>query len=298
MGWTCCRRRDSRPLLDKPSEGCKDAAEQEVAPVTPAEEDAACKPMCEPIAVDRALSEVENAMLAVLDSAYGGRLSRSDDPADWEGYSTVEATNGGVGDNTALYGELSPASLVCLLGRFAANSSSSPSRSSGGGCSEKRPKFYDLGSGTGKLVHLATLLGWEAVGVELEPGRHREACAARSRLQAAARGAAADTHATATPDPWASFKAPMFKQCSFLDFDFGDADVLFANSVAFSPSMLEAVASTARKLRPGARIVTHKQFPGPGFRDVEVVQMRVSWKAEGVCDYFVQEVVPPAEVSM
>ena len=41
---------------------------------------------------------------------------------------------------------------------------------------------YDLGSGTGKLVNAAALLGFSATGIELEPGRHLRACAAARAL--------------------------------------------------------------------------------------------------------------------
>eukprot|EP00927_Polykrikos_kofoidii_P047603 TRINITY_DN41854_c0_g1_i1.p1 TRINITY_DN41854_c0_g1~~TRINITY_DN41854_c0_g1_i1.p1 ORF type:complete len:353 (+),score=32.54 TRINITY_DN41854_c0_g1_i1:56-1114(+) len=256
--------------------------------------------------IDRPLSEDETKMINDLNVAYGGKLSESIDPADWEGYATVENTNGGVGNNTALYGELAPSSCICLFRDIAGT--------------RYGRTFYDLGSGTGKLVNLAALLGFRAIGLELEPGRHREACVARGKLLTAfsRRGAAANqlapspkslpanpqsdveaacdvqtTSSVAVAVPACAFiEAPKFVQASFVTYDFSDADIVFANSVAFNSSMMEALAVTARRMKPGRRIISYTCFPQPGFRTVEVVRLRVSWKASETCTYFVQEVLP------
>lgn len=84
---------------------------------------------------------------------------------------------------------------------------------------------------------------------------------------------------------------PRFLLDSFLNFDFSDADLVWANSVVFSPAMMEAVAAQARKMRPGAYIVSHKLLPGPGFEECGDAFLRVSWRPEGRVCFKVQKVL-------
>ena len=72
-----------------------------------------------------------------------------------------EATLQAVGSrNAGMYGEITPFSLVQMFSAL-----------------DFKPglRFYDIGSGTGKLVALAALLGYHATGVEIVKDRY-EAC--------------------------------------------------------------------------------------------------------------------------
>jgi len=203
------------------------------------------------------------AALRLLDQVYDGDAAVRVDCADWEGYLLVESTNGC--DNSALYGEIPPASFAELLRRLAV-----------------RPdiRFYDLGSGTGKLVALAALMGFEATGIELEPGRHQRALAARAAL--VRRGALKRGG------------SPQLVQGSILEHDFSDADLVFADSVAFSPEMMETLARSAAKMKPGTRVVSYKTFPGAPFATLGTLELLVTWKQSGTSVFQVQEVRPSA----
>ncbi|CAE7548879.1 Slc22a18 [Symbiodinium sp. CCMP2592] len=201
--------------------------------------------------------------LSLLSRAYAG-TGFGDDAADWEGYLAVENANGFT--NSALYGEVNEQDFAELLRDHLLP----PAR------------VYDLGSGTGKLVNLAAVLGFRATGVELEPGRHHRACsAAKAMLRVQADVALEGLQPV----------QPRFLLASFLDFDFSDADLVWANSVVFSPAMMEAVAAQARKMRPGAYVVSHKLLPGPGFEPCGDAFLRVSWRPEGRVCFKVQKVL-------
>ncbi|CAE6957371.1 Slc22a18 [Symbiodinium natans] len=201
--------------------------------------------------------------LSLLSRAYAG-TGFGDDAADWEGYLAVENANGFT--NSALYGEVNEQDFAELLGEYL----------------QPPACVYDLGSGTGKLVNLAALLGFQATGVELEPGRHQRACiAAKAMLRAQADVGLQGLQPL----------QPRFLLMSFLDFDFSDADLVWANSVVFSPAMMEAVAAQARRMRPGALVISHKLLPGPGFEPCGDAFLRVSWRPEGKVCFKVQRVL-------
>lgn len=198
--------------------------------------------------------------LGALSRAYAG-TGFGDDTADWEGVLSVDGINGF--SNSALYGEINEqdfAELIFDLGL--------------------RPPaiIYDLGSGTGKLVNLAALIGFSATGIELEPGRHQRACtAARTLLRQVGDSLGG--------------QPPRFLHTSFLEFDFSDADFVWANSIVFGPEMMEAVAKVARQMRPGSFVVTHKPLPGIGFELYREVDLRASWRPEGSVPFQVQRVL-------
>jgi SAM-dependent methyltransferase len=133
------------------------------------------------------------------------------------------------------YGELLPTTVAYMLALAGA-----------------RPgqRYYDLGSGTGKTVYLAGLLGLNATGVELVPNRTRVACDALGR-----------------PVKTGHFeKGSMnFVTGSFLAVDFSDADVVFTDSVMFSDDLKEGLARIARRMKPGAKVISFNGLPSPGF---------------------------------
>jgi len=130
----------------------------------------------------------------------------------------------------AAYGEILPTSIIRLLDHV-----------------DARPgqRYYDLGSGFGKTVLLAALLGFNATGVELVDQRWGAACSA---LQEAKSGGLRRDDAKKTD--------ASFKKGSFLDIDFSDADVVFTASVFWTPEMMNGIADHAKMMKPGGKIIT------------------------------------------
>lgn len=157
MGASCrCRR--------------KIPTDEEAIPVqaSEAERDELLEADHEQFLADPPRAEVLADTLGILSRAYAG-TGWGDDTADWEGVLSVDSTN--AFSNSALYGEISEQDFADLL--F--------------GLGLRPPAVvYDLGSGTGKLVNLAALLGFSATGIELEPGRHQRACWQQLRRASAA----------------------------------------------------------------------------------------------------------------
>jgi precorrin-6B methylase 2 len=99
-------------------------------------------------------------------------------------------------------------------------------------------RFFDLGSGTGRVVLqvAASVPGARCFGIEVSGSRHEAACAVRA--QAVAKGLVGR------------------RQCVFQHQDLRDADlrratVLFANSTCFPAGLLRQVAETIADIRPG-----------------------------------------------
>jgi len=99
-------------------------------------------------------------------------------------------------------------------------------------------RFFDLGSGTGRVVLqvAASVPGARCVGIEVSGSRHEAACAVRSRT--VAMGLVAR------------------RQCVFLHQDLREAEfrratVLFANSTCFPAHLLRHLAETIAEMRRG-----------------------------------------------
>jgi hypothetical protein len=72
---------------------------------------------------------------------------------------------------------------------------------------------------------------------------------------------------------------------SFLDFDWSDGDVIFANSTCFSDELMTLLSKQAESLKPGAIVVTFtKGMSTPAFELLERKRYRMSWgPATGSC---------------
>mmetsp|Transcript_51031 Transcript_51031/g.148133 ORF Transcript_51031/g.148133 Transcript_51031/m.148133 type:complete len:302 (-) Transcript_51031:105-1010(-) len=160
--------------------------------------------------------------------------------------------------NASIYGEILPQSVVAMLASVGA-----------------RPgmKYYDLGSGFGKTVILAGLLGLEATGVELVDQRWHASCAALSR----ARDASSSLHP----------RQVRMVHGDILNFDFSDADIVFTDSLAFSESMMDMLSQAARRMRPGTRIITAQPLDSVWFRDVATFKGPSTWASDS--DWLIQE---------
>lgn len=201
------------------------------------------------------LSEVERQAISALNVAYQGDASRE----DYDGYdvddnetSMQEIENATGRRKDGMYGELLPEGVTKMLRAVGATTGM---------------KYYDLGSGTGKTVTLAWLMGLNAIGVELSETRCGAACAALERLP----------HDPVVLDGSMPPPKLQFINANLEHVDFMDADIVFINSVLFSKRTMEVVARSARGMRPGTHVVSRNGIPGSGFKDHGKIELQCSW---------------------
>jgi len=114
-------------------------------------------------------------------------------------------------------------------------------------------KFYDLGSGTGKAVYTAWLLGLDATGVEAIEKRYHTSCSVLKKAHAQQK------HKDVKQG------AAHFMHENFMKMDFSDADILYADSAAFTKPIMDRLGEISQTLKKGAKIITTKSIPGEGF---------------------------------
>lgn len=106
-------------------------------------------------------------------------------------------------------------------------------------------RFYDIGSGTGKMVAVAWISGLNATGIEFSRARYMKACSAIEKLTAKPVGGLDMIHGNA------------------LRIDFSDGDFVFSNNLMFDKDMLNGMSNIARGLKPGSVIVSSLDLPNP-----------------------------------
>lgn len=194
-------------------------------------------------------SQKELQALYALDAIYKGRSFHANETTRQQSNAQKDVYNA-TGDGAAsVYGEMQPNTVLEML------------RVTG---MKEGQKYYDLGSGYGKTVVLAWLLGLNATGVELSNDRWQVSCHALKR----------------SPDVGVSGpgNGVKFIRANFFDVDFFDADLVFLNSVMFSDETMQGLAEAARALKPGSKIVSsHMGLPGYGFRKLGEIKGSVSW---------------------
>merc|ERR1712217_67788 len=146
-------------------------------------------------------------------------------------------------------------------------------------------RLYDLGAGTGKVVSLAWMAGLYAAGIELSEARWKVSCKAVEKVKDVlfSDGICAARHGQR-----------MDMLCaSFLDVDFTDADIIFVCNVTWTAELLNSIASIARWMKLGSRIVTYHKLAGTEFKELGRFTTPTSWSEQ--CPWIVQEVVanPP-----
>lgn len=130
--------------------------------------------------------------------------------------------------------------------------------------------FYDLGSGTGKALFVARLTQdfSKCIGIEILHSLHCQAERIVRRYQeqvAPLLSLGTSTYAHAY-------------EGSFLDFDWSDGDLVFANSTCFGDDLMGSLSRQAEKLRPGAIVVTFtKGLSSSAFEVLERKRYRMSW---------------------
>jgi SAM-dependent methyltransferase len=131
--------------------------------------------------------------------------------------------------------------------------------------------FYDLGSGTGRAVFAAALLhDWDkCVGVELLEGLHGASLEILNRFNSDCQ--------PKLPEQLQNAEI-RFERASFLDFDWSDGDVVFANSTCFDAQLMLDLANSAERLRPGAYIITlTKPLSAPYLKLIDSTAQVTSW---------------------
>ena len=59
--------------------------------------------------------------------------------------------------------------------------------------------------------------------------------------------------------------------------DWSNADIVFTDSVMFSPETMRQISERAKALKKGARIVSYKAIQGDSFRFVDNIPVQASW---------------------
>lgn len=130
--------------------------------------------------------------------------------------------------------------------------------------------FYDLGSGTAKAIFIARLTQdfGRCLGIEILDGLHSQAQKIVERYNRKYRSylsTGLDLHASV-------------HQGSFLEYDWSDGDVVFANSTCFDDDLMSDMSKRAENLRPGAIFITFtKGLTSSKFEVLERKRYRMSW---------------------
>lgn len=169
----------------------------------------------------------------------GYELSRNDE-------ARVAATRA-----SATYGEIMPSATAALIEHLDLG---------------RRDTFYDLGSGTGRVVlHVALARPVAAsIGIELARSRHRIANNKLAELRGQCRLRA--THCG-------------FRCTDLMRAKIGDATVVYTCSTAFSTTFMNTLAARLARLRPGLRWVTTQDVDeNPWFRLDSSLRLDMSWR--------------------
>lgn len=153
----------------------------------------------------------------------------------------------------ATYGEVTPVGIQKLIEAPEVNA-------------KPNEKFYDLGSGDGKVVMVAWLMGFPATGIELVEKRFDESCRALRDVEKLQRQAG-----------WESSSVMHFYRASFTEFSFADADILYMANWCFPDGVKQKIATAARQLKKGSRIIAFKPLETSDFVTLGTIAVPVSW---------------------
>lgn len=202
--------------------------------------------------------------LYVLDHIYKGDSTTAAETEATQNRAHQEVYNASGDASESIYGEIQPTAVLEMMQITGV---------------KEGQKYYDLGSGYGKTVVLAWLLGLNATGVELATERWESSCEALHRASSVTSGAGNGVNMI---------------HASFFDVDFSDADLVFMDSVMFSEDTMKQLAKRILHLRVGTKIVSsHMGLPGPGFKKLGEMKGKVSW-THRESRWTVQEVGPGA----
>ena len=170
---------------------------------------------------------------------------------------------GSIPESTLTYGEIDFTSLgeifETLTHRF--------------NCLPPNGVFYDLGSGTGKGVIGAALLGNfdHCIGIELLDSLYNISLNMKAKFEELRPTIDLDYAHVVDKIPQIEFRCG-----NIFEVDWTDASVILANSTCFSQSMMLQIADVG--VRPGTVAISLSQrIPGPNWIMLESIKKGVSW---------------------
>lgn len=137
--------------------------------------------------------------------------------------------------------------------------------------SKSESVFYDLGSGSGKAVILASLFGnfSKLTGIEIIKELLQESKRILARFDPEVRPILPTDRQEQVID---------FVNADFLEYDFSDADVIFAHSTCFYDELMLALERKCATLKKGTKILlVTKTFQSPLFRFIKSGEYPMTW---------------------
>lgn len=136
---------------------------------------------------------------------------------------------------------------------------------------KRESTFYDLGSGTGKALFVARFTQdfGKCIGIEILQGLHNRAFSITHRYNTEFRSILCSTQRQ---------HAAVYNG-SFLELDWSNGDVVFANSTCFDDDLMRSLSEKAEQLKPGAIVVTFTKGLAPArcFELLERKKEMMSW---------------------
>lgn len=163
-------------------------------------------------------------------------------------------------DRSLIYGEVLPAGFHQLL---------TQANPPAGGV------FYDLGSGSGKAIVLAALLGSfsRLVGVEILSDLVETSRSVLARFDA-------EVRPTLPPEQQA--QKIEFLSTDLLSIDFSDADLVFTHSTCFESNLLKAMGEKLGELKKGAKVIgIGRTIPSAHLNKLQTTMIELDWGSTG-----------------
>ncbi len=171
----------------------------------------------------------------------------------------------GTDDKTLTYGEVKFESFKKILAAV------SP---------KKGEVFYDLGSGTGKAVILASLFGdfSKIVGVEILKDLVKTAKQILKEYKKLLKKYL----------PEKLEQKIEFINENFLNLDLSEADIVFAHSTCFDDETMKRLSIKLESLKPGSRVITVSQgISSPAFKQIKKELVELSW-GQGTVFFYIK----------
>ena len=134
---------------------------------------------------------------------------------------------------------------------------------------QKGEVFYDLGSGTGKAVILASLFFEfsKCIGIETLEGLYEASKEILIRFN----------HESSLI-LGANNKVTDFILSDFLEYDFSDGDIFFVHSTCFQDELMDQLSKKLECLKKGARVITvTKTITSSAFQEIQHKDTNMSW---------------------
>lgn len=153
------------------------------------------------------------------------------------------------------YGEITPAAVKTLL--------ENPRLKFG-----PKERFYDLGSGVGKMVIQIAAAGTPSVGIELSLKRHQLAL---EGLQEAVKQNIVKKDMV------------RLRNENIINASIGDATIVYMASTCFSDELMQTMMKRLANLKPGLRVLTLRELPKNskelGFEHIETLSVPMTWSS-------------------